>query len=356
MPSSFDAGESIDFFGCTFGNGGIGIKNSGGVALKLYGGAIDYCRQFFVGGGQVTLFGTHLEMAQPSTPEQYPIEVTDGDFKMKGGTLLVTPSGANDFMFYRASRFSRIHLQGVDGYGWPAAKGQLMGGKRRLLIDRVLWGANHQIVSTIKRDPLHSVFGAGGRSEGPDLAIGCAVTCPNGTNQGPHKTHFIGGGTEFYANLSLSREQAHSGTQSLKFTKHKWGGGTGTSLFLFAPIERRRMISCEFWYMCPKVPGAHGSGTFWIDLSFAQITGFDGERVPIIAQTAGCQEAAVHLDYEHGIPDWTHMQLGSTYADVTAATDGCGPDWTTHMLIAINLISMPAAFVMHIDDLYGFVF
>lgn len=351
-----DAGESIDFFSCTFGNGGIGIKNSGGMEIKLHGGSIDYCRQFFKGCGQTSLFGTHLEMAEPKSADQYPVELTGaGDFKMNGGTILIGSKGTNDFMFYGADPFSRVILKDVDAYGWPAAKGQLMGGAGRLMIDNLWWGANHRIVSVIKRDPIHSVFGSGGQFEGGAIAIGCAVSSPAGKNNGPFATRFDANNSVFAASLSLSKNYARSGSQSLKYIK-TWGRGTATPIMIFAPIERRKMISCEFWYLCPRSLSGAAADTIWFDLDFAQFMGFDENRLPIVAQTARCQEIAVQIDQSTGMMDWVPMQLTSTYADHTSPTDGYAPDWATHMLISVNPINMAENFEMYFDNLYGFAF
>jgi hypothetical protein len=167
-----NAGEEVCFHSCKLFNSTLAINNPA-YELVLFGGSLDYCLQWYVGGGVATFNDVHFEKQQPSGATNYPFDLSGScDVVIRGGTLLVTQTGPNNYFFNTSDKFSRIVLDNVKGYGWPAASGQLLGGPGQLIVDgRILWGANHQIASQISANSAQNLYGSAGTFEGSSIGV-----------------------------------------------------------------------------------------------------------------------------------------------------------------------------------------
>lgn len=163
--------------------------------------------------------------------------------------------------------------------------------------------------------------------------------------------------THVYATIamSVSTDQAHSGTQSLKVVKTGIGIDAGV-LYLIFPTKQHLKHTLEGWY---KVMGVAGASTsyLYLNAAFVNVTGFDGNGVPIIDQAGRVDFSSVVASFptSDGV-DWTSTRLGSTYTDLTSSiqNDGFAPEWATHVLLAVNIGQLRENAALYLDDLAAY--
>lgn len=352
-----DAGENISFFGCAFYNSNVAIRNTGGAGLFFFGCSLDYCGQWFVGGGTNSFTNCWFEKQKPATLTQYPFDLVGaGDVVIHGGLLQIADTQfaagpLHAYMFNTSSKFGRFALRDVAGFNWRTTTGELLGGPGRLEIEGLRGGANHQIPTVTKRDARHNLFGAGGQFEGQAIAVNTWLT--GGTGRlSRYGVEWRNGANQYaIASLAISGTYARTGSKSLKFAKTGVGSGTACNFYFAAPIRTRSIVGVEFWTRTPKALGGSGTAPLYLEAYFAAMVGVDGDGVPILGDLGYIGGKTLNVDLAAGQSDWTANAFGTAYADDSSAGDGYAPEWATHIVIVCNPASMPSGFELYLDDL-----
>lgn len=179
LTGSADAGENISFFGGNFGGGECGIRNPGGMDIRLFGTSIDFSRQWIV-GGNIKLIGGHLEMNAP-TVAGYPMIDATGDVNIRTTSIIVDGSTVPvlDTPF-RVGAGAILDIEATVPYNLGGTSGALCSGAGRFRW-RGWGGANKVIPAIAKRDADHSILGTGGSFD--DAAITIPAWMPAATGQ-----------------------------------------------------------------------------------------------------------------------------------------------------------------------------
>jgi hypothetical protein len=419
LQNSADAGENIAFFGGNLGGGEIGIRNTAGFAIRLFGTSIDFSRQWIV-GGNVRMFGGWLETNSPTVAGYPLIDVTTGDVVLRETRVQVdgSTSTALDYPFSVASG-CLLDIEAEVPYNLHGNQNALCTGAGRFRFKGV-GGANKEMEGIAKRDADHNILGAGGGFEdaalaplmwasstasgnaqinrqligwpttvttltatfsrggyamtvtsATGLAVGNTVTGPgiqsgatilqiSGTTitlsrrfiaDGTGVTVLaLGNGCYATAGMELSTAVKRSGTQSLRL--FKTGIGSANLVCTLAvPVIAGRAFGAEWYY---KVTGG-GSGTtaVYFQTKFARVSLPDAGLPIVSADTDFISDLPqTGIDLAAG-RDWTRLSSATNRVDASSGHTGYAPDWATHMLIEVNLSSVPSGFEMFIDDLYG---
>jgi hypothetical protein len=131
-----DAGELISVYGSVIDGGRIAILNND-AELALFGTAIDFVDQVFVGSGRLTLHGCHLEINRPKAADKPLIDLGQGNVAQIGGSFGVT--GANfeagnlcTYIYELRSPAATASMREVSTYNLRSQSGALAGGPGRL--------------------------------------------------------------------------------------------------------------------------------------------------------------------------------------------------------------------------------
>lgn len=136
-----DAGELITLTDSVIDGGRIGLRNNGG-EFVLTGTAIDFVDQVFVGAGQLTLQGCHLEVNRPKAADAPLFDLAQGNIAILGGSFGVTGSNFDagnqcDHIFELRSRAATATMNDVTIYNLRSQSGALAGGPGWLDVARV---------------------------------------------------------------------------------------------------------------------------------------------------------------------------------------------------------------------------
>jgi hypothetical protein len=355
-----DAGENISFVTCSLFNSGVAVLNTGGAELFFYGCSLDYCSRLYIGQGLANFVSCHFEIAQPGTADQIPFELTDAaDLIIDGGTLLISGvdfhhGGLQAYMFLTHNRYSRVWLRNVAGYNWRTATGALLGGAGRMECEGLTGGGNRQIPAVTKRDTVHNLFGVGGNFEGPEIAVDCWLT--GGSRRiDRHTVVWDNAGQEYgRAGLAISDRFAAQGKRSLRFTRTGVGGGTASTVFFASPIRTRASAGLEVSWRLPLHVGAAGAPTLYFQAMFVRMIGVDGAGIPMLGESLLLGEVDRAVNLSTGMPDFEQISFTTTYSDPGNPSDGYAPEWTTHLLLAMNPFNMPAGIEIFIDTLAAY--
>ena len=158
-----DAGELISLYASVIDGGRIAILNND-AEVALFGTAIDFVDQVFVGSGRLVLQGCHLEINRPKAADKPLIDLGQGDVTINGGSFVVT--GANfeagnqcDYIFQLRSRAATATMQAVSTYNLRSQSGALAGGEGRL--DTLLMRGRRprHMAPIIQFDPQRNMLG-----------------------------------------------------------------------------------------------------------------------------------------------------------------------------------------------------
>lgn len=170
----------------------------------------------------------------------------------------------------------------------------------------------------------------------------------------------ITGGTVAYqltssarAGMRLAAGAGRNGTQALEFYK----SGTGPGAFLCniaVPIKGDRAFGAEWWYTVAAISGSSLVTGVYFQTLFVQLHDVPGLVIPIIGASrqfiSDLPQTGIDLSVGK---DWTRVVTSTNRVDAGATHDGYAPAWATHILITINLATVPIDFLMQFDDLHA---
>lgn len=150
---------------------------------------------------------------------------------------------------------------------------------------------------------------------------------------------------------TISTDYAHSGTQSLKLAK-TGSGSTPWSATIAIPIDPDRAVGAEWWY---KIPGGlTGTTAIYFQSKFGRISGTGSTGIPVLSVSdtqfiSDLPQTAIDIVAGR---DWTKLSTSTNRVDGSSDHDGYSPTWATHLIITLNLASVPNNFVMYLDDIH----
>ena len=187
-----DAGELISLYGSTIEASRVAIRNNGG-ELAMFGTAIDFVDQVFVGTGRLMLRGCHLETNRPKAADLPLFDLGNGDLSIESGSFMVTGSGFEhgnqcDHIFELRSRGATAMMRDVSIYNLRSQSGALAGGPGRLDTAQIRGGRPRHMAPVVQFSPERNLLGPlphdlrGSDSPSGDFtrlpADGAAVTIP----------------------------------------------------------------------------------------------------------------------------------------------------------------------------------
>lgn len=342
-----DSGENFSFYGCNLG-GGIGLKNTGKGEFYLYGASIDFPKQFIQSqGGSIHCYGCHFENHDLAQGSPYPFDV-DGDLYISGGRILIGINSPVDHTFYTRGFSSRVFLQEVSGFGWPSAKGELVGGKGRAHFRGLLGGSIHSIDGVVKRDDKHNALGPAGRFEQTDIHV-------DGWASGGAKRvdrHAVSWG-DAVGRVQTSTDAAHSGSRSLKIAKPTAiGQGTPFDYRIAAPIRAGQPVAMDFWYLIRGGQKASNASVAF-QIRYASLIGRAEFGVPILGNDVLISEQTIPASAAADASEWKLFKgFAALNSQEGGSFDGFSPEWATHITLGVNMFNMPGEAQVFIDDLH----
>ncbi|MDO5643660.1 MAG: hypothetical protein Q4G26_14905, partial [Paracoccus sp. (in: a-proteobacteria)] len=163
LGGSRDAGELISLYGATLEAARVAIRNNGG-EIALFGTAIDFVDQIFVGSGRLMLEGCHLEINRPKAADLPPFDLGHGDITISSGSFMVT---GNDFeagnqcdhIFTLRARGATASMRDVSIYNLRSQSGALAGGSGRLDVARLRGGRPRHMAPIVQFAPGRNLLG-----------------------------------------------------------------------------------------------------------------------------------------------------------------------------------------------------
>ncbi len=364
-----DAGENFSFFGGFMGsNGGAALKNNGG-EFYLFGVSMDFPKSFIdQSAGQTHCFGCHFETNPGALSTRRPFDI-GGELYINGGQIMggAALDGSPipyDCFFHTRTNTSRVILSNVWGYNWQGGDHVICGGPGRIVIDRLLGGWNWNIPGIIKRDAIHSLAGKAGLFEDKEANLDLWVS-GQGAPTRESRARVVWDGHDHAAAAApatrfLSAERsdkaAHSGSGSLAIVKAGFGHGSGAdvSVLIAFPPGGGHLRSCEFWVKPVVAQPSALTAPLFTQLLWASVIGRDGFGVPQFGETHYTGEAKLTVDCSRTDHPWSRLAYGDPiYTDPSDPLGGYAPAWATHLLLRINLVSLPPM-TLYLDDLHVF--
>lgn len=187
LPGSDDAGENISFFGGNFGGGSvagsIGIRNTGGFSLHLFGTSIDFSDQWYVGDGGCFFDQCWLEK-NPNTSSALPYFVLNTGYCSMRNTRVqtdgsITPTTSTPF--YVGAR-AWLDIEADTPYNIHGTSSAMASGPGRITF-KGRGGISKELDVIVKRDANSSLLGAAGLFEDSFLTLNAWVVAASGQQQ-----------------------------------------------------------------------------------------------------------------------------------------------------------------------------
>lgn len=158
-----DAGELISLYGSVIDGGKIAILNND-AELALFGTAIDFTDQVFVGAGRVTFHGCHLEINRPKAADKPLIDLSWGNVTLIGGSFSVTGADFEagnlcDHIFQLRARGATASMREVSTYNLRSQSGALAGGPGRLDTALMRGRRPRHMAPIVQFHPSRNLFG-----------------------------------------------------------------------------------------------------------------------------------------------------------------------------------------------------
>ena len=164
LNASKDAGELITFSDTVFDGGSVALRNGGG-EFMLTNCAIDFVDRIYVGAGELTLQGCHLEVNRPKAADTPLFDLSVGTIAILGGSFGVT--GANfeagnqcDHIFELRSQAATATMNDVTVYNLRSQSNALAGGEGWLDVTRVRGRRPRHMAPITQYKPTRNLLGA----------------------------------------------------------------------------------------------------------------------------------------------------------------------------------------------------
>ncbi|WP_226781558.1 hypothetical protein [Oceaniglobus trochenteri] len=160
-----DAGELISCYGGVIDGGRIAVLNND-AEVALFGTAVDFVDQVFVGSGRLTLQGCHLEVNRPKLADRPLIDLGQGNVAISGGSFGVTGAGFDagnqcDHIFLLRSPMATASMREVASYNLRSRSGALAGGAGRLDTALLRGRRPRHMAPIVQFDAARNLLGAG---------------------------------------------------------------------------------------------------------------------------------------------------------------------------------------------------
>ncbi|WP_341367378.1 hypothetical protein [Yoonia sp. BS5-3] len=158
-----DAGELISLYASVIDGGEIAILNND-AEVALFGTAIDFVDQVFVGSGRLLLHGCHLEVNRPKASDKPLIDLGQGDVTLNGGSFTVTGADFDagnqcQHIFLLRSRAATASMRDVTTYNLRSQSGALAGGLGRLDTALIRGRRPRHMAPIVQFDPQRNLLG-----------------------------------------------------------------------------------------------------------------------------------------------------------------------------------------------------
>lgn len=311
------------------------------VTVHFFGTAFDWCARLAdIHGGKLVLNDCHVETIGAEAggaTEAIKVDGYGGVFQMLGGWYVGGGQSGNTQYLVNVVLHTNIAVfKDVMLYDVVPGSGYLATGNGNVILE--------PLIGTIDTSSYGLRWDSYTRG---DLADGSFETAAGG--QFLDDWYVMNGGT--YSSrwsranlaLSVSNEQARTGTWSLKANKTASGPATFETIL---PVPRKAaMAAWQFWY---RKPGT-GTGTMSVTAHWVKLAGYDTNGIPIWgrSQQIGNQDIA----FTSAAVPWT--QSSDTYFKMWG--DAKAPEWATHFVLRFNLDNLTSGQAYYFDDLKIFL-
>lgn len=344
VPNVSNAGERISFIDCLFNGfstGGVILNCANQFADVFFQNcSLDYTNQLCtVAAGRVDFQNCHMEFgnynaggsgagAAPAAIIVVGSADAGADVRFMGGTLICPATTQpttivdcqstigqvlfdNVFMvnaygssnLFNSSSAGRVTIRNYRPANYGSLKYPMMQGA----IHNAVIGTNEQ---TTVDDPWY-------------------VTSDGGT--------ITGRLTSTNTNITTSTTTARTGSRSLKVAS---GAGTGGEATLFVPVKPGQAVDLSAWYAKPgSETGTVYVYSYWVSAALSPTGAL------IINKSSSINGANVTL---------TSSALAWTQFITSAVGNGSAPDWATHLILNVNVVSFVGNF--YLDDVFISVF
>ncbi len=344
-PKQGDAGENLAFLGCTLGNSGLAIDNTGRGQFVFTGCSFDYVTLWYDGSGIVNFYGCWFEKQKPASAAPL-FRVRDGILFLHGGLLQVSgidfdPTPSNAALFQLDSKYARVVLDGVTMWNARSAAGTLSSGPGRLVSRVLAGGANKQISAIPNASSRHDLFGGQGGFAGARIGVE-AMVISDPSDGAAHDAH--------YGRLRAAR--APDGTECAEITKT---GGTGNALVasFLCPVRPLRIPTARFRWTA-AVAGATPATRFWASLAQVQTIGRHPDGRALIGASETLALTTVTITPDQPAAEWMELTLTGLAADPHGPSDGATSEWVTHLRLDLNMTDLPTDAVLRVTDLRAY--
>ena len=335
-------GARLSYYGGVIAGCTTAVKNHyGAAAIHFFGTAFDWCAKLAdLHGGKLYLNDCHMETigaGASGATEAIKVDGYGGVFVMLGGWYVGGGQSGNTQYLVNVVLNTNIAIfRDVMLYDVVPSSGYLATGEGNVILEPT--------IATIDTSSYGLKWNSYTKG---DLADGSFETAAGG--QFLDDWYVMNGGT--YSSrwsranlaLSVSNEQARTGTWSLKANKTASGPATFETIL---PVPRKAaMAAWQFWY---RKPGT-GTGTMSVTAHWVKLAGYDTNGIPIWgrSQQIGNQD----ITFTSAAVPWT--QSSNTYFKMWG--DAKAPEWATHFVLRFNLDNLTSGQAYYFDDLKIFL-
>jgi hypothetical protein len=139
--------------------------------------------------------------------------------------------------------------------------------------------------------------------------------------------------------LRISNEAAHSGKQSLKYSKVLGSGSLSSFILLLLSVDPHDRIGWTFWHrLGRRHPSANEKATLYYGLSWAKMLSLNPSRIPQFEYQVSFGSAPFEATSQ-----WAQIASSTGREYITP------PQWATHFLLEINGVSVNASDILFDD-------
>lgn len=331
-------GARMSFFGGSIYGCTTAIKNyNATLSVHCFGFSIDWCPKLAdLNGGKLVLNDCHLETIGAEAggaTEAIKVDGYGGVFQMLGGWYLGGgQSGNTQYLVNVVLNTNIAVFRDVMLYDVVPSSGYLATGNGNVILE--------PLIGTIDTSSYGLRWNSYTKG---DLADGSFETAAGGqflddwyvSNGGTYSTRW----SRTNLTISVSNEQARTGTYGLKANKTASGAATFETIL---PAPRKgAMAAWQFYY---RKPG-NGTGTMSVTAHWVKLAGYDTNGIPIWGRSQ--QIGGQDITFTSSAVPWT--QSSDTYFKMWG--DARSPEWATHFVLRFNLDNLTSGQAYYFDDL-----